>query len=71
MGKKVTINNYPVALPFTIGALLRGTVRRYLQLHQMQYTEVKGWVDSQFMITFTSEDQGLAWNAFVRRLNAD
>jgi hypothetical protein len=36
----------------------------------MQYTEVKGWIDSQFMITFTSGDQGRAWNDFAKRLTA-
>jgi hypothetical protein len=66
----VTINNYPVTLPYTAGALIRGTVRRYLHRNQMQYTEVKGWIDSQFMITFTSGDQGRAWNDFAKRLTA-
>jgi hypothetical protein len=59
------INNYPVRLPLVAGALIRGDIRRILDQLGIQFTERKGLIDSQFMVTITSAEQGRAYQKMV------
>lgn len=57
-------------LPLTVGALLRRDVRRALDRAGIEYTEDKGWFDSQFIVT-VNDAQRRAIGAWVASVNAE
>jgi len=44
------------SLAFTIGRLYVRSVRRALRAEGMSFTEDKGWLDSQFVVTGTNAE---------------
>ena len=43
------------AVTYTVGAIPRREIRRWLQRHGATYTEDKGWFDSQFVVSGSNE----------------
>jgi hypothetical protein len=59
------INHYPVRFPLVAGVLIRGDIRRIMAELGIEYTERKGLVDSHFMVTITSAEQGRAYQKLI------